>query len=881
MTTAPEIAAPPRATMRMQFHKDFPFERAIPLAPYLKALGVSHLYSSPILTARAGSNHGYDVIDPTTVNPELGGEEGFRAVVAALRAEGLGMVVDIVPNHMAVGKDDNAWWLDVLTYGRGSRFGHFFDIDWEPADPALNGKILLPTLGVPYGEALRSGELKLTRDGKRGGITLRYADHLFPIRPEDRYEIETAGGLEAYDATTDDGRARLHALLEKQNWRLAHWMVAGDEINWRRFFDVNELAGLRVADPAVFEATHEKLLDLYAEGLIDGFRVDHIDGLADPGGYARRLREHLDERQSERPGQLAGQRAYLVIEKILGPGEELAKNWAVDGASGYDFMDDVSALLHDPRGEEPLGAFWAEISGRPADFHVEEETARREILDRSFSAQLDQATDALHRVARLDYETRDTPRAAIRRALTELLAHFPAYRTYANATEGRTEADAPIFAKALEKARETILPADVGVLDLLDGWLGGQKSSEDQRALRDKAIRRFQQLSAPVAAKAVEDTAFYRYGRLLSRTDVGFDVATFSIDVEEFHRRSAARRKAFPHAMLTAATHDHKRGEDVRARLAVLSEIPDVWASSVTRWRESTATFRDGDAPSAADEAILFQTLVGAWPIGLSPDDRAGCEAFAERVAGWQEKALREAKLATDWSAPNEPYESAARTLLMSVMTEPDLEVRRELCDFAEGVGPAGAANGLVQALLKLAIPGVPDTYQGCEFWDQSLVDPDNRRPVDYAARSAALDRGESAAAAASHWADGVVKQALIAETLSVRAERPELFADGAYEPLRIEGPEARDVVAFARTKDGESVVAIALLRPTHWLGGGLELSPDMKLLQRNIIEVPSALQGADVTERSSGRKIRLEAKTPLSEIMSLPVALLTHERTA
>lgn len=870
------IASPPRATMRMQFHKDFPFERAIPLVPYLKALGISHLYSSPILTARAGSNHGYDVIDPTTVNPELGGEEGFKALVAALRAEGLGMVVDIVPNHMAVGKDDNAWWLDVLAYGRGSRFGHFFDIDWEPADPALHGKILLPTLGTSYGEALNSGALKITAEGKRGGLAIRYGDNLFPLRPEDRYEIENQG-LEAFEASSTEGRARLHALLEKQNWRLAHWMVAGDEINWRRFFDVNELAGVRVADPAVFEATHEKLLELYAAGLIDGFRVDHIDGLMDPGGYARNLRAHLDERQSQRPGELARQKAYLVVEKILGPGEELPKDWGVDGASGYDFMDDVSALSHDASGEEPLGEFWAEISGRPADFHDEEEIARREILDRSFSAQLDQAAYALHQVARLDYETRDTPRAAIRRALTELLAHFPAYRTYANASETRNASDRTIFSKALEKARESILPADEPVLDLLDRWLGGEVGPEDQRALRDKAIRRFQQLSAPVAAKAVEDTAFYRHGKLLSRTDVGFDVAMFSMDVKTFHEKAAARGKAFPDAMLTAATHDHKRGEDVRARLTVLSEIPDEWIAAVTRWHEAAAPLRAENAPSRADEQILFQTLVGAWPLDLAPDDAEGCKLFAERVAGWQEKALREAKLQTDWSAPNEAYEAAARGLLMGVMTGAGAGLRTEIAAFADRIGAAGAANGLLQELLKLTIPGVPDTYQGADLWDLSLVDPDNRRPVDYDGRRAMLDKRETVAEAAAHWRDGAVKQALLATVLADRAARPELFARGSYTPLEVEGPRAEDVVAFARISSGESVVVVALRNVFDALGkaDGLELAEE--LLLKHTISVPSALQNGEVVERFSGRRATLKPKTLLGDVMSLPVAFLTH----
>ncbi|MFD1330528.1 malto-oligosyltrehalose synthase [Methylopila musalis] len=875
MTDAPTPASPPRATMRLQFHKDFPFADAIPLVGYLKRLGISHLYSSPILTARAGSMHGYDVVDPTAVNPELGGEDGLRALVAALRAEGLGLIVDIVPNHMAVGSD-NAWWQDMLAHGRGSRFAHFFDIDWEPADPALKDKILLPSLGETYGEALRGGALEITRDGKRGALTLRYHDNLFPLRPEDRYEIEGLG-LEAYDTATDEGRERLHALLERQNWRLAHWLVAGDEINWRRFFDVNELAGLRMADPAVFEATHELLLKLYGEGLIDGFRIDHVDGLMDPGGYCRRLREHLDAAQGERPGALKDQRAYLVVEKILGPGEELSRDWAADGASGYDFMDDVSALLHAPAGEPLLGAFWAELSGRPEDFHAEEEIARREILDRSFSAQLDQAAQALHQVARLDYDTRDTSRAAIRRALVELLAHFPAYRTYANAAEGRGEADAALFGRALAKARESILPADVAVLDLLDGWLGGDADApESERLLRDKAIRRFQQLSAPVAAKAVEDTAFYRHGKLTSRTDVGFDVATFSMDVERFHAKTTARGEAFPAAMLTTSTHDHKRGEDVRARLAVLSEIPDDWIAAVTRWRELAAPLRAEAAPSPGDEAILYQTLVGAWPHDLSPDDAEGCKVYAERLAGWQEKALREAKLATDWSAPNEPYEEAARALLNGVLTGADATLRREIAAFADRIGPAGAANGLLQMLLKLTVPGVPDTYQGTEFWDLTLVDPDNRRPVDYAARAAALERRETVAQAADHWRDGAVKQALAAAALDARRARPDLFALGAYTPLAVEGPLEGDVIAFAREHGDDAAVVIGLRCVADRLQPAPSLALDRANLDGTTVSIPPHLTSKSWRNRMTGMPVTLARSTEIADALELSVVLLT-----
>jgi (1->4)-alpha-D-glucan 1-alpha-D-glucosylmutase len=406
----------PRATMRLQLHRGFTFADATRLVPYLASLGISHLYASPVLTARIGSMHGYDVVDPTRVNPELGGEAGLRSLVAALRGAGLGIIVDIVPNHMAADSTENAWWRDVLQHGQASRYATFFDIDWNSADPALYRKVLAPFLGEPYGESLRSGAITIARDDG-GAPFVRYFDNRFPIRVADHAEI-AASAPDAYDPATEAGRARMHALLERQHYRLAWWRAAGDEINWRRFFDINGLAALRIEDDAVFEATHATLFRLFEERLIDGVRVDHVDGLADPPGYCRRLRERL------------GDRAWLVVEKILGPGERLPNDWHVDGTSGYDFMDEVNALLHDPSGETPLRELWGSVSGRPADFAVEEAAARREMLDRSFTSQLDAAAASLHRIGRMRLETRDVTFAAIRRALTALLAHFPVYRSY-------------------------------------------------------------------------------------------------------------------------------------------------------------------------------------------------------------------------------------------------------------------------------------------------------------------------------------------------------------------------------------------------------------------------------------------------------------------
>jgi (1->4)-alpha-D-glucan 1-alpha-D-glucosylmutase len=866
----------PRATLRLQFHKGFTFADAARLVPYFAALGISHVYASPILTARPGSLHGYDVIDPTRVNPELGGEDGLRELVTVLRGAGLGLIVDIVPNHMAAGAG-NAWWWDVLQNGRTSRYAHVFDVDWEPDDPELHGKVLAPFLGRSCAEALAAGEIALAHDAARGYV-IKYFEHLFPVAPGDCSEIERAG-LAAYDPSNARGRIRLAALLPRQHYRLACWRVANDEINWRRFFDINELIGVRVERNDVFEATHATILRLYAEGSIDGVRVDHIDGLAHPDAYCRKLRSRLAALESNRPAYAPQGPAYIVVEKILGPGEHLPRDWACAGTSGYDFMDQVSAVLHDGAAEKPLAALWAKVSGRSPSFAIEAEASRREILDRSFTAQLNAAARAFHRLAQ---ETDvDVSRPAIRRALVELLAHFPIYRLY-TAPGQRSEQDLSFLPRAHDGAAATCLPGDRPVVDFITKWLTGEVSPGLDQTLYARALTAFHQLSAPVAARAVEDTAFYRYGAALSRIDVGFDPARFADAPGDFHAQAQARREHFPFAMLATATHDHKRGEDVRARLAVLSEIPGEWAAALERWLAQSAPLRKHiagkPAPHARDIALLLQTIVGAWPPNLALDDAAGLQEFAGRLAGWQQKALREAKLATDWTAPNEAYESAARDFLLRLFAG-EADVLPGIARFARRIGPAGAANGLAQTLLKLTAPGVPDIYQGTEYWDLSLVDPDNRRPVDFAARETSLN-GESLDALAATWPDGRIKQAMIARVLEVRRAAPRLFAEGSYVPIEAEGPLARHVLAFARIL-GDAIAVTVVCRLTFGLRAPDRLSIEHARWSGTRLCLPAECRSAQLSDAFSGTQIDRNTVGLAALLPRLPVALLVSQRIA
>ncbi|MDD7792569.1 malto-oligosyltrehalose synthase, partial [Ralstonia pseudosolanacearum] len=638
MTPPASPAAVPRATLRLQLHRAFTFDHARALLDDIAALGISHLYVSPITTAQPGSMHGYDVVDPTRVNPELGGEDALGRLVAALHARGMGLIVDIVPNHMAVGGAHNAWWLDVLENGPASAWAHAFDIQWQPPQPALHGKVLAPSLGEPYDTALQGGRLTLHYDPGAARLAIAYHDHRFPIALADYAcvlrgagpsgERDTDAALDAVAerfaalqstralharrehadaartalrdfAATDAGRARidravaalnaapeqLHALMARQSWRLAHWRCANDEINWRRFFDIGSLAGLSVERADVFEATHALIFRLYRQGWIDGVRIDHVDGLADPAGYCRALRQRLAAEDAHRPADRRLGRPWIVVEKILAADEPMRTGWDIDGTSGYDFMNQAGALLHDAAGEATLTQAWLDWTGMPAaeaHFRATALAARRRILHEHFAAELDAATWALHAVAQQQRDAHDVTWHAIRRALAELVVHLSVYRTYADA-HGRDAQDTAIVRRAIHDAMPHLRRVDQPLLARLDAWLGGEPAGHDR--LRQLALRRGQQLSSPVAAKAVEDTACYRYGRLLSRNEVGADPGAFTLDAAAFHQAMAARARLWPHAMLATATHDHKRGEDVRARLAVLSERPAHWLAAALPWR--------------------------------------------------------------------------------------------------------------------------------------------------------------------------------------------------------------------------------------------------------------------------------------------------------
>ena len=764
----------PRATYRFQFHKDFTFADAEALVPYLDDLGISHLYASPITTARSGSTHGYDVVDPTRINPELGGEDAFRSLVAALRKRDIGVIIDIVPNHMGVAGGENAWWNDVLAHGETSEFARYFDINWREM-------LVLPILGDPLAETLASGALRVEQvDGRY--VLEAYGEHRLPIRDEDQAT-----------AATDD----IAALIDRQHYRLASWRVANDELNWRRFFTINDLAGLRAEDPVVFDATHALYFRLYAEGLIDGVRVDHVDGLTDPAGYCRRLRARLDS--IERPADAPPGPAYIVIEKILADGEPLSTDWGVDGTSGYDFMEQVTALLHAPAGAGPLAKLWADISGRSADFAPEELCARQELLAWQFHAQHRGCVEAFVALARSTPECDGLTRGMLDRAIERLLWVFPVYRTYGTG-DAAPAADAAIRETVRQRIAQFVPPGEGAVVERILAWLAGEGPGDAKLAA--EAVRKFQQLSAPIAAKAVEDTAFYRYGRLLSRNDVGFDAARMALDIDDFHAAMIDRARDWPAAMLTTATHDHKRGEDVRARLAVLSEIPDLWHERVAVWRDLAAPFAQGIDPG--DTYMLLQTLFGAWPEGLAATDADGLAAYAQRIVAWQEKAVREAKSRSSWEAPDEAYEARCHGLARALL-DPDrsLAFLDDMTAFVARLSPAAAANSLAQVALRYTVPGVPDLYQGTETADLSLVDPDNRRPVDYAHLRKVAD------------ADAPAKMAMIRRLLRLRRDHPALFATGDYTPVVVTGLRADRVIAFERSEGGTTLRCVAALRST------------------------------------------------------------------
>ncbi|PZW50523.1 maltooligosyl trehalose synthase [Humitalea rosea] len=879
----------PTATYRIQFNDAFTLSDACAIVPYLASLGVSHLYASPLLTARPGSPHGYDITDHGHISPSLGGIEGLRALSAALRARGMGLLLDIVPNHMGVGGADNALWLDVLEWGPESPCADWFDIDWEPADMRLQGKVLAPFLGAPYGEVLAAGELRLRLDAAGGSLSVWYHEHRFPVSPRFyRHVLPVApSGHAALDTALAAwrvigrgprlglrGRAKaarqalaaaladpavletvtaaiaridaegLHELLERQSYRLCWWRAATDEINYRRFFDINGLAGFRVEQPAAFEEAHHLILDLWAEGLIDGVRIDHVDGLADPRAYCRKLRRRMEVRAAERPEGVS-RRPWILVEKILARHETLPAEWQTDGPTGYEFMDKVGALLHDPAGEPVLDEAWAAIAPEWRDFHTVEHQARREILQDYLAAELAGVALVVHRVLQRNLSTRDYTLTAVRRVLAAVVAEFPVYRTYAALSGGR-QADGYVMDWAFTRASRAVRATQRDLLALVRPILSGEAlrgtrpGAERQEMLQ--AIRRFQQLTGPVAAKSTEDTAFYRYVRLISRNEVGSYPGQLSINASGFHGAMRARRR-MPLALSATATHDHKRGEDVRARLAVVSSRAGDWVAATERWRRLNVGLLSEPegiwAPDPVDELHLYQTLVGAWPLGLDADDRPGVEAFVTRVEGWFVKALREAKRRSDWAMPNAGYEDACLGFLRGAMEAArPARFDREVAAFAGALAGAGASRGLVQTTLRCVAPGIPDLYQGTELWDFSLVDPDNRRPVDFWARAAVLAAQEIP----GDWRDGHIKLLWTATLLRLRRDKPALFQDGSWDALTCRGALAGEAIAAARSLPGGALIVLGLPMAMEPPMGGI--APERQAaLAGTQVNIPEALR--------------------------------------
>ena len=855
---------PPRATYRLQFHAGFTFDDAVAILPYLARLGVSHVYASPIQTARPGSTHGYDIVDHMRINPELGGEEGFLRLSEALKQEGLGLILDIVPNHMGIGGADNAWWLSVIEWGQLSPHAVTFDIDWERL--GANGKLVLPFLGRRYGDALEEGELKLTRDESGGGFSLWHFEHRFPIsplsypilldrvlilaadqaRPEyrellaissrlralsentatagpdglvaecetlkcrlERVFADSPGLTEAADRALDlvngakgipESFDTLHRILEMQSYRLANWRVAASDINYRRFFDINTLAGVRVEEPAVFERTHALILELVRADRIQGLRIDHIDGLADPEDYVRTLQAQVG------PG------FYILVEKILGHGETL-RPWPMSGTTGYEVLNLIDGILLDRAGAAAIEADYREITGQHDSFEELLRRSKRETLHASFASELEVLVSDLARLAHGDRRSRDYTIHAMRQVLTEIIERLPVYRSYITieaSPEDRTLIEETVAAAiAGTPMPDTSLHRFVAQLLLGDGGESMTAAPPAEHLARFR--RRFQQLSGPVTAKSLEDTLFYRFGPLLALNEVGGEPSHHGVSPEDFHEANAARRQSWPNAMIATATHDTKRGEDGRARLLSLTEMPQRWREESRRWPAMSRELAPAaDGPDANDRQLILQQMLASWPFELlEADDAVALDAYRERMQAWVEKALREAKRRTSWTSPNEAYEQAAKDLIAAALAQgsPFLDTYRPL---AREIAQRGMVRGLSRTVLKLTLPGVPDLYQGTEFWDLSLVDPDNRRPVDYGARTNALEDSAHAAALLATWPDGRIKQRIVSTLLADRAASPQLYAEGDYQPVALKGDRATDIVGFTRSDRSGTLMVLA-----------------------------------------------------------------------
>ncbi|WP_105437944.1 malto-oligosyltrehalose synthase [Neorhizobium sp. T25_13] len=776
----------PTATYRIQFRNGMTFNRVSGLVPYLKRLGISHLYASPIFTATTGSTHGYDVTDANEIDPAIGGRDGFERMVKALKAEGLGLILDIVPNHMAASLE-NPWWRDVVENGENSRYAGHFDIDWKMS-------LTLPFLGDTFEKMLEVGEISLKADPKTGKPALVYYDTFYPLVPASYAGRET----EALKITDRAAIARLH---DQQPYRLMSWRDAPRELSYRRFFEITGLAGVRVEDGAVFDDTHRLILELVRDGKIDGLRVDHVDGLADPKGYLERLRQE------------AGPDCYITVEKILGEGEQIPADWPTSGTTGYEFIAALSDALVDGRKLDELRSAYEKITGQPVDMEAELRAAKLLMADNNFAGEVSTLLNIAMQIQPTENRESALSEAAVKSALRELLVAFPVYRTYGT-WEGIPPEGREMLAKVLAKVRNGPNPPDDAALAFVERILIGDV---EQAAASSASIfrTRFQQLTGPLMAKSVEDTLFFRQHMALALNEVGAEPLPRSFSLDRFHAEMQVRLERQPDALSGTSTHDTKRGEDARARLYAITEAPDLWTDGVDRWRringQAVRALDDGPAPEPAVEWMLYQALAGAWPNDLHTEDAAGLKALETRFLGYVEKALREAKLRTNWGDPNETYEKAvleyARTLL-----SPNNQAF--LADFTDTLRPfirAGLVNSVTQTIIKLTAPGVPDIYQGSEGLDLSLVDPDNRREPDFDTLQQRLTEKEKLASTEEdEWQSGRLKQHVIATLLRVRQEAPTLFRRGEYLPLGASGKRADNVIAFARADMDDAFIVIA-----------------------------------------------------------------------
>ncbi len=823
-------AAPPRATYRLQFHAGFTFEMARDILPYLRDLGISHVYASPIQKARRGSTHGYDIVDPREINPELGGRQAFNRFTDELHALGLKLIVDIVPNHMGIGSE-NPFWSSVLQWGEASPYARLFDIDFSRG----GGKVLLPVLGKPYNEALESGEFQLCFD-QQNGFCICYFKRAFPVAPrsclrllgqfDDSYAqdpalYEAEWKRLVQDLASDDiadlcasitaDHGAIDALLREQSYRLAHWRLASSEINYRRFFEINALAGVRVEDAQIFQLTHALVFDLVNEGRIDGLRIDHIDGLADPKTYLDRLQQHVG------PG------FYIIVEKILGRGETL-KPWPIAGTTGYDALNELDGVLVAREAAAPVAAFYRERVGERAAFAEALDESKSLVLERSFGAECARLADSLYQFAQ-SKRVNGVSEASLFRVLKQALVALPVYRTYVG-TEGADVADRELIASVMARLRKDVDAADLVTADFLEKTLVGAIHGDEAVALR----RAFEQLTGPLMAKGLEDTLFYRYAPFLALNEVGANPSCFGFTREAFHESARARALDWPASLIATATHDTKRGEDARARLLAMTAAPEYFLA------KAESFLANAEGPDSNDAYILFQALVAAWPM----DGSHPANEFRDRARAFFQKAMREAKRHSSWTDPDETYESKAMRLVDRCLAEDRL--RDPVAKLAHRFAWAGALNGLARTILKLTLPGVPDFYQGAELWDFAFVDPDNRRPVDFKLRAQMLEesRALELQALLGAWQDGRIKQGLIARLLAERAADPDLFAYADYEPR-----DCATGLSFERRYQERGLFACVHM--------------GTQMLKRGLLEAPGAIStenvwGSEKLTLSNGR---------------------------